>query len=107
MQFRNYGIRIALELFFKKHTPEKGQAIELVIDRYIDDEQQEGELRDYLRGNKRLPGFTHIVQVDSRYSDPVQLSDKFGNLVKSRMHDGDGKANDLSFASILKLDDKP
>jgi len=106
-KFRNFIVRMALEKVFRdimfallKLTPEP--EIELVFDRYLTSETDEQNLRQYLRGNYKLPNFLHIVQVDSEYSDLVQVSDLLGKLTKKTVFDGsDGS---LEFAHIYCLE---
>jgi hypothetical protein len=81
---RNFIIKISLEYIFNKltHIDSESNNIEIVFDRYLESEKDEYELKQYLRGNYKLPKFDKIVQVDSEYSDSLQASDFLGKFVK-------------------------
>ena len=102
--FRNFIIRKSLETFFQEHPAQTGQEIEMVFDRFLTNEDDEKNLKEYLRGNFSLPNFLHIVQVDSMYSDAIQAVDIFGSLVKNCVFDGDAPYSQLDFASIFELE---
>lgn len=89
-KFRNFVIRRSFEYVFNnlaKIDPEKNN-LEIVFDRYLESEEDEDNLKQYLRGNYKLPKFEKIVQVDSEYSDPVQVSDFIGRFIKEYCFDG-------------------
>lgn len=107
-KFRNFVVRMALEkvcLQILSSTIDDFSTlpeIELVFDRYLSGEDDESNLKQYLRGNYKLPKFLHIVQVDSEYSDLIQISDLLGKLVKKSVFDG---ANDpLDYAHVYYLE---
>ncbi len=102
--FRNFIIRKSLEEFFKLNPAGVGQEIELVIDRFLDNEEDENNLKKYLHNNYKLPKFLHIVQIDSRYSDAVQVVDVFGTLVKSCRFDSRIPFGLIDFANIFELE---
>lgn len=110
-KFRNFVIRKSLERVFADLLPRhwndlyaKGLEIELVFDRFLPTEMEEQNLKQYLRGNYRLPPFLHIVQVDSEYSDMVQLADLLGRLVKQEVIDSTSHCG-LRFVSVYDLTD--
>lgn len=106
-KFRNFVVRKSLEKVCRDIVPfllelTQEPEIELVFDRYLASEDDEQNLKQYLRGNYNLPNFLHIVQVDSEYSDLIQISDLLGKLVKKTVFDGvDGS---LDFAHIYCLE---
>jgi hypothetical protein len=104
-KFRNFIVRMSLEKLFKnKPYLTSVSEIELIFDRYLENEDDQINLAAYLRGNYKLPNFFHILQVDSEYSDPVQAADYLGRLVKD--HYVDGKDSDVSnFVKIFDLSD--
>lgn len=89
-KFRNFIVRRSLEYTFSQLVEVDSQInnIELVFDRYLDSDEDEENLKKYLRGNYNLPAFEKIVQVDSEYSEAVQVSDFIGRFVKSHCFDG-------------------
>ena len=89
-KFRNFIVRKSLEYLFSKVVqvnPESNN-VEIVFDRYLESELDEENLKKYLRGNYKLPAFEKIVQVDSEYSESVQVSDLIGRYVKEYCFDG-------------------
>ena len=108
-KFRNFIVRKSFETLFKEILPEeydplfqRGLEIEVVFDRYLVNEEDEQNLRKYLRGNYNLPNLLHIVQVDSEYSDLVQVADLLGKMLKKAMFDGEGVS--LDFVSLFCLE---
>jgi hypothetical protein len=86
-KFRNLIFRKSLERWFKEEYP-TGQIqgdIEIVIDRFIDVEQEESNLRSYLRNNYKLPPFLHITQIDSDCSEMIQIVDLVGKIVREHL----------------------
>jgi hypothetical protein len=86
-KFRNLIFRKSLERWFKEEYP-TGQVqgnIEIVIDRFIDGEQEESSLRAYLRNNYKLPPFLHITQIDSDCSEMIQIVDLVGKMVREHL----------------------
>lgn len=102
--FSNFIIRKSLEKFFQEYPAPEGQEIELVFDRFLANEDDEKNLKEYLRGNYNLPRFLHIVQVDSMYSDAVQVVDIFGSLVKHCVFDEQLSFEHLRFCRIFHLE---
>lgn len=89
-KFRNFVVRRSFEHIFSKLVeidPETNN-LEVVFDRYLESEADEENLKEYLRGNYKLPAFEKIVQVDSEYSEAVQMSDFIGRFVKEHCFDG-------------------
>ena len=89
-KFRNFVVRRSFEYIFSKLVsidPENNN-LEIVFDRYLESEADEESLKKYLRGNYNLPAFEKIVQVDSEYSEAVQVSDFIGRFVKEHCFDG-------------------
>ena len=89
-KFRNFVVRRSFEYVFSKLVtidPEMNN-LEIVFDRYLESEKDEENLKQYLRNNYRLPAFEKIVQVDSEYSEAVQVSDFVGRFVKEYCFDG-------------------
>jgi hypothetical protein len=107
-KFRNYVFRRALEYHFHKHT-EHTEEIEIVIDRYDGSNTAEADLFAYLQGNYNIPNILHLVQVDSRYVEGIQLADLLSRTIKAKKVDewstiADG---DLDFAEIVCLNQIP
>lgn len=106
-KFKNFIIRMSLEHLFKKVISVNSERnnIEVVFDRYLESSSDEQNLKDYLLGNYRLPHFEHIVQVDSEYSEAIQISDYIGHFVKSHCFDGKPDNNDIfDFIKIFVLE---
>ncbi len=106
-KFRNFIVRKALEKVCRDITPAllaltQEPEIELVFDRYLASESDEQNLKEYLRGNYKLPNFLHIVQVDSEYSDLAQVSDLLGKFVKKTVFDE--KHGSVEFAHVYCLE---
>lgn len=106
--FRSFMIRRALERHF--YTNEKRSSeLEIVIDRFISSREREDDLISYLKENLNLPNILHVVQVDSRYSDPIQLVDVLGGLVQAKYIKGwdDLESNSLDFVELICLNEIP
>lgn len=104
-KFRNFIVRKSLEALFNEILPrgyDRVQEIELIFDRYLVNEEDEQNLKEYLRGNYNLPPFLHIVQIDSEYSDLVQVADLLGRIIKKSLFDG--HQIDTDFASLFCLE---
>lgn len=88
-KFRNFVVKRSLEYIFAKliKVDDENNNVELVFDRYLESETDEENLKKYLRGNYKLPAFEKIVQVDSEYSEAVQVSDFIGRFVKEHCFD--------------------
>ncbi len=88
-KFRNFIVRKSLEYVFAHilSIDSERNNIEIVFDRYLESETDEEALKKYLRGNYTLPTFEKIVQIDSEYSEAVQVSDFIGRLVKDYCFD--------------------
>lgn len=107
-KFRNFVVRRSLEYIFTKLVtinPEMNN-LELVFDRYLESEEDEENFKKYLRGNYRLPAFEKIVQVDSEYSEAVQVSDFIGRFVKEYCfdHNENMTTNVFDFIKIFILE---
>ena len=110
-KFRNFVVRKSLEKVCRNVLSSVSDIttepeIELVFDRYLAGEDDEQNLRQYLRGNYQLPNFLHIVQVDSGYSDLVQVADLLGTLVKRSVFDGNDIPLDFVHIYCLENPDK-
>jgi hypothetical protein len=105
-KFRNFIVRMSLEsLFHNDATLTTASEIELIFDRYLENEDDQANLTQYLRNNYRLPNFFHVLQVDSDYSEPVQAADYLGRLVKDFCVDKKGDLEDLlEFVYLFELD---
>lgn len=105
-KFRNFIIRKSLEALFTYEITDSfvtPREYELVFDRFLSSEEDEQELRNYLRGNFKLPPFLHILQIDSQYSDQIQVTDFMGKMVKDYVF-GSVHKNELDFVTIYHLD---
>jgi len=80
IRFRNFITRQLLELHFNCLNLSTNEC-ELVFDRAMS-EDAENNLKQYLRGNFRLPAFTSIVHCDSRYVPALQFVDATVHIVK-------------------------
>ncbi len=100
--FRNFIISKTLERHFYKNqtlsAPEP--ELEIVIDRFVSKKEDQDNLVNYLKKNRKLPSILHVVQVDSRYSDPIQIVDLFGRLLKAKHIDGWKDLEDYDFGFI-------
>ena len=85
-KFRNFIFRNSLETWYKKEYPTDAVQgdIEVIIDRFIDNENEEDNLKSYLRNNYKLPPFLHITQIDSDCSEMIQIVDLVGKIVKRK-----------------------
>jgi hypothetical protein len=92
-KFRNFVVRRSFEYIFSRlvSIDKETNNLEIVFDRYLESESDEENLKKYLRGNYNLPTFEKIVQVDSEYSEAVQVSDFIGRFVKEHCFDGNEK----------------
>lgn len=89
-KFRNFILKKSFEYIFSKLVeinPESNN-LEVIFDRYLESEEDEENLKKYLRGNYKLPKFEKITQVDSDYCESVQVSDFIGRFVKEYCFDG-------------------
>jgi hypothetical protein len=103
-KFRNYVVRMSLECLFSHHTNLRNfSEIEIIFDRYLENEDEQENLAEYLRGNYRLPNFFHILQVDSEYCDPVQAADYLGRIVKEYHIDDKHPDIDIPFVKIYEI----
>lgn len=102
--FRNYVVRMSLECLFgqQPNLRDFGE-IEIVFDRYLENEDDQDNLAEYLRNNYRLPHFFHILQVDSEYSDPVHAADYLGRIVKEYHIDGKHPNGLIPFVKIYEI----
>lgn len=107
-KFRNYILRRVLERHFHIHQV-LSEEVEIVIDRFHDNTETESELFKYLGDNYNLPNILHLVQVDSRYVEGIQLSDLITRVIKAKKVDDwqDIDSNDLDFAEIVCLNQIP
>ena len=83
-KFRNFVLKQSLEYIFDNllNIENEINNIEVVFDRYLESEDDENNLKQYLRNNNKLPKLDKIVQIDSEYSDILQISDFIGKLIK-------------------------
>jgi hypothetical protein len=103
-KFRNYVVRMSLECLFNKNQDLKSfSEIEIVFDRYLENEEEQISLTEYLRNNYRLPNFFHILQVDSEYCDPVQAADYLGRIVKEYHIDRKHPEKQIPFVKIFEI----
>lgn len=107
-RFRNFILRIALEKIFEfvpviKIEDGKFRSIEIVLDRYLENHEDDNNLKKYLNENYKLPIIQFINQVDSLYCTPLQVVDVLGYIIKSKMRDGLNIKTD-NFIKIFKID---
>jgi hypothetical protein len=106
-KFRNYVIKQCFEYIFNNLINIETQInnIEVIFDRYLESEEDENSLKKYLRGNNKLPKLDKIVQIDSEYSDSIQVSDFIGKLVKEYCLDLDPvlEVNIFEFIQVFDL----
>lgn len=105
-KFRNFILRKSLEYFFLEVDLDniEKREVEIVIDRFLSSEEDELNLKKYISRNYRLPSFLHIEQVDSEYSDPVQIVDLIGRLVFDSLR-GKGvyEIDEINFINIFDI----
>lgn len=106
--FRNYILKRTLEGHFCKYKP-LSKEIEIVIDRFCSKKENEVELFRYLREGEFLPEILHLVQVDSRYTEGIQLTDLLCRVVKAEKIDNWEvfKNKDLNFVNDICLNKIP
>ncbi len=115
-KFRDYLLIKALEYIFKNNeyvSLEKLESIELVIDRYLENEKEQRGLADFIRNNYNLPRskdgvskIAHIVHIQSLYSDALQVSDIIGRYFSEIQNTKKGPValrSPKPFSSIYKL----
>lgn len=103
-KFRNYVVRMSLQCLFEQFPELKNFGeIEVVFDRYLENEDEQENLTHYLRDNYRLPHFFHILQVDSEYCEPVQAADYLGRIVKEYHIDKKHPDRLIGFVKIYEL----
>lgn len=109
--FRNFIIGKTLERHFYKNQTlsSPDPELEIIIDRFIENKEDEENLVNYLKKKCNLPSILHIVQVDSRYSDPIQIVDLFARLLKVKYVDGWGvlEEYDFDFVEVVCLNHIP
>ena len=99
MRFRPFQLRLLLERHIQRQA--WGDNLDLVIDRWRMNLDQQRDLEDYLRGNWELrPVIRYITLVDSSYTGMTQLVDIFGRLVSRVLS---GKATDEEEALCQRL----
>lgn len=75
-RLRNFLLRISLEYIVQVEKLSNVSPIEVVIDRYLNNEVLEQVLKQYLMSpDNKLPKFDAVVQVDSRYCNAIQMVD--------------------------------
>jgi len=87
-KFRHLMMRKLLEFHFENNQPQSNE-LELIIDRFHSNEQQEQRMKNYLRTNRPgyasvIPKFLHIIQADSRYVELLQVADLIAGYVKEK-----------------------
>lgn len=115
-KFRDYLLIKALEYIFKNNkyvSLERLESIELVIDRYLENEKEQRNLADFIRNNYKLPRskdgvskIAHIVHIQSLYSDALQVSDIVGRYFSEIIKTKKGPValrGPKPFSSIYKL----
>jgi len=107
-KFRNYILRRVLERHFFLQGSLSTE-LEVVIDRVYPDYEMERDLLDYLEGNYNLPAILHLVQVDSRYVEGIQLCDLISRVIKAKCLDrwDNISEDDLKFAETICLNQIP
>jgi hypothetical protein len=102
---RNFMLKNSLEYIFSEivYINSELNNIELVFDRYLESESDELNLKRYLRRNNLLPKLEKITQVDSEYSDSVQVSDYIGKFVKECYIDKINQVNPYDFIKVFDL----
>jgi hypothetical protein len=81
IKFRNFIHRKLLENHFQLF-PIVDCEIELVFDRYRMSNKEENNLKEYLINNWNLPDFEYICQVNSLYSEAMQVTSQLVNAMK-------------------------
>lgn len=107
-KFMKFIIRRTLERHF--YTNEQlSPELEIVIDRFLLKKEDELAILGYLKDNYSLPEINYLVQVDSRYSDAIQLVDLIGRIIKAKHLDGweDLEIYKLNFAEVICLNEIP
>ena len=86
-KFRNFLLKKTLEhITTNEDLQSKNVPIEIIIDRYIHNQELEQNLKEYLWSNYKLPNFDAIVQVDSRYCHLIQLIDIIQKFQQDNVH---------------------
>ncbi len=106
--FRNFIIRKSLEHVFSSKNLSRELEIELVFDRFLVSQEEERNLIRYLRENYSLPNFLHITQIDSCYSEQLQIADYVGRAVKDLLVDAkNNRAGEFIEIYWLNTPDNP
>lgn len=103
-KFRNFIIRISLEkifreLFIWEYIPE---SVEIVIDRFLDNDEDQRNLELYLKWNYNLSKLLHVTQIDSEYSEHMQCTDVLWKLVKKYIENW-GNMSHLDFVKFIDI----
>ena len=93
-KFRNFITRVSLEKVFEyipvvSNVNGKFRSIEIVFDRYLENKEDEENLKKYLNENYKLPTIQFINQLDSNYCSQLQIVDILGNLVKRKIFENE------------------
>lgn len=94
VKFQNFILRKALGYIFDTYVDSaKIDSLELVLDRYLSSEIQQGELKKYLhksyelpRSREKISKLHFIVHVQSVYCEPVQYADIIGRYYVDIKH---------------------
>lgn len=97
-KFRNFIIKKTLEVLFDANSgvldaEATKYEIEVVFNMFLHTKEEEKILINYLSNNYKLPNFFRIIQVDSQYSDAVQVADIVGRAVKKHFFDEKNNIN--------------
>ncbi|MBU2601723.1 MAG: DUF3800 domain-containing protein [Actinobacteria bacterium] len=103
-RFRNFQLRRLLEWHFEGFAPVTNHC-ELVLDRHSHSHRQLENLRGYLNGNYRLPAFSAITTVDSRYVEMIKVADLALRLFRRQtiQHNPGWLSLDLSFIRAVDV----
>jgi len=91
-RFRNFILRRSLEKIFDyvpviKEVDGKFRSIEILVDRYLENREDEENLKKYINNNFNLPTIQFINQLDSVYSSHLQVADIVGTLIKDKIEE--------------------
>lgn len=90
IKFRNYQLRRLLHR--QKARGFWSDNIDLVVDRWSMNDEQQDNLRKYLKDNLFLqPALAHVTIADSAYVDPIQIADIYARIARRVV---EGKATD-------------
>jgi hypothetical protein len=103
-RFRNFILKESLRQLFERINHNSYHSIEVVIDRYLESEEDQSNLKQYLKTKYDLPRspgsfhskITHLIHVQSIYSEQIQFTDLIGKFANKCLKNEVIKIIDIS-----------